>query len=673
MTEAFTFMVNSVEFLVVEFKATETISQPFCVDLSLASEEDVEADGMMNQEGLLSITGTDDRHFHGIINEFRQAECRGRFFLYRARLVPALWLLSLRRDCRIFQNMSVPDIVQEVLSGVNILQNRVISRLRNTYPPREYCVQYRETDLDFISRLLEDEGIFYFFGHSQGQHVLILGDDSEICRPISGEHQINYRTDSGLAADEESIQAFDSVRQLHPNNITLNDYNFRQPSVDLTCNQNEEDGCSICVFEYPGNYCDTDTGRNVARVRFQEATVLRLFAEGRSNCHRLTAGHKFQLQEHDRSVLDGEYILVEVRHSGKQPQVIAERSTEGGFEYSNELIAIPASVTFRPPRRTPKARIQGLQSAIVVGPENEEIYTDEYGRVKVRFFWDHATGANGANDRDENRSCWIRVVQSAAGPGWGTLFLPRVGNEVIVDFLEGDPDRPIITGQVYHATHRPPYTLPDEKTRSVVRTSSTPDGGGFNEIRFEDRKDSEQLFIHAQKDYELRVLNDRVGWIGNENHLTVALDKLEKVDGDKHLTVTGDHNEKVGGTLSIESGMDLQSKAGGKHGLEATTEIHIKGGMKVVIEAATQVSLKAGGSFVDIGPAGVSLQGAMININSGGSAGSGSGISTETPRLPREPDEAQSEDAMPPAQTSPSPQAAAFRQAAVAGRPFCEI
>ena len=303
-----------------------------------------------------------------------------------------------------------------------------------------------------------------------------------------------------------------------------------------------------------------------------------------------------------------------------------------------------------------------------MGPENEEIYTDEYGRVKVRFFWDHATGAGDENSGDENRSCWIRVVQSLAGPGWGSLFLPRVGNEVIVDFLEGDPDRPIITGQVYHATHRPPYQLPEEKTKSVVKTCSSPDGDGFNEIRFEDRKDNEQLFIHAQKDYELRVLNDRVGWIGNEDHQIIAMDKLEKVDGDKHLTIAGDHNEKVGGTLSLETATDVQTKAGGKHGLEATTEIHIKAGMKVIIEAATQVSLKAGGSFLDIGPAGVSLQGAMININSGGSAGSGSGISTETPTLPREPDEG----SVPPAETQMSAQADAFRQAARSGTPFCE-
>ena len=672
MTEAntsqFTFSVGSVEFLVVEFKAIETISKPFSVDLFLASEEDINPDTMMGQEGLLTILGANERYFHGIISKFRQAECRGRFFLYRARLVPMLWLLSLRQDCRIFQNMSVPEIVQQVLSGANILQDQVISRLRGNYPQREYCVQYRETDLNFISRLLEDEGIFYFFGHSEDQHLLILGDEAEICRPIPGEQEIRYNRDSGMVAGEEFIQAFDSIRQLHSHRIMLTDYNYERPSLDLTCNQSGEEDGATCIFDYPGNYCDTSTGRCVAQVRFQEATALRCHAEGRSNCGRLMAGHKFELHEHDRPELDGAYTIVEARHAGQQPQVLGELAASGNSEYGNELIVIPADVTYRPPRLTPKARVEGIQSAIVVGPENEEIYTDEYGRVKVRFFWDHATGADDENSGDENRSCWIRVVQSLAGPGWGTLFLPRVGNEVIVDFLEGDPDRPIITGQVYHATHRPPYQLPEEKTKSVVKTCSSPDGDGFNEIRFEDRKDNEQLFIHAQKDYELRVLNDRVGWIGNEDHQIIAMDKLEKVDGDKHLTIAGDHNEKVGGTLSLETATDVQTKAGGKHGLEATTEIHIKAGMKVIIEAATQVSLKAGGSFLDIGPAGVSLQGAMININSGGSAGSGSGISTETPNLPREPDEG----TVPLAETQMSAQADAFRQAARSGTPFCE-
>ncbi len=672
----FIFGVDGVEFLVVEFKATESMSKPFLVEMSLASEDDIQLDDMIGKEGLLKIVGTENRYFHGVINEFRQSEIKGRFYLYHASLVPTLWQLSLRRDSRIFQQKSVPDIVKQVLADASIFQDRVIFRLRNKYPEREYCVQYQESDLNFISRLLEEEGIFYLFGHKEDKHMLIFGDDAEICWPISDAPEISYHIADSLVADEQFVYVFDSVRQLHSDQIVLTDYNFKKPALDLTSFQKESDKSTLGLFDYPGNFFDVDAGRNRAQVRLQEATALKFFAEGRSNCAWMAAGHKFTLANHDRSELDREYLLVDVRHSGSQPQVLGElAATDEGFEYNNALRVIPATVTYRPPRTTPKAIINGIQSAIVMGPKNEEIYTDKYGRIKVKFHWDHATEADGAKIEDEKRSCWIRVVQSVAGPGWGTVFLPRVGHEVIVNFLEGDPDRPIVTGQVYHGTHNQPYTLPDDKTRSVIKTNSSPDGGGFNEIRFEDKKENEQIFMHAQKDFEIRILNDHIAWIGNEDHTIIAKDKLEKIEGDRHLTVTGDQNEKTGGALSIEIGSDLQAKVGDKYGLDASSEIHLKAGMKFILEAGTQISLKAGGSFIDIGPGGVSIKGAMVNINSGGSAGSGSGVSAETPLLPREADTAQSgmtAQVETTQQVPLSPQAESFKQAAKSGTPFCE-
>jgi type VI secretion system secreted protein VgrG len=254
------------------------------------------------------------------------------------------------------------------------------------------------------------------------------------------------------------------------------------------------------------------------------------------------------------------------------------------------------------------------------------------------------------------------------------MFIPRIGQEVIVDFLEGDPDRPLITGRVYHSSNMPPYDLPGEKTKSTIKSYSSPDGGGFNEVRFDDKKGEEQVFIHAEKNQDVRTKKDRKEWVGQDSHLIVVRNQLEKVQADKHLTVNGDHNEKVDGAVSLEAGTDIQEKAGGKHALDAAQEIHLKAGMKVIIEAGTQVSLKAGGSFVDIGPAGVSIQGAMVNINSGGSAGSGSGSSPASPQEPSEADTAEPgmETQLSALPVSPSPQAQALSSASENGTPLCD-
>jgi type VI secretion system secreted protein VgrG len=285
---------------------------------------------------------------------------------------------------------------------------------------------------------------------------------------------------------------------------------------------------------------------------------------------------------------------------------------------------------FRPARRTPKPLVRGPQTALVTGPAGEEIHTNEHGQVKVQFHWDRESKA------DDTSSCWIRVAQSWAGRRWGALFLPRIGQEVIVDFIEGDPDRPIVAGGVYNGDAPPPHALPDNKTVSGIRTNSSRGGNGFNEIRFEDKADAEQIFLHAQKDLESRTRNDTVEWVGNDRHLIVTRDQLEKVGGDLHLTVQGDHNEKIGGALSRNIATELHVKAGTSAAIAAGTEIHLKAGMNVVIEAGVSLTLKAGGAFIVIGPAGVVVSGTPVMINNGGSAGSGSGAVPEAPQQPRE-------------------------------------
>ena len=341
------------------------------------------------------------------------------------------------------------------------------------------------------------------------------------------------------------------------------------------------------------------------------------------------------MRRHDQN---GSYAITHLSHSAHSGGV-HESGQDESAHYSNLFRAVPASVKFRPLRVTPKPLMQGSQTAIVTGKSGEEIYCDKYGRVKVQFHWDRV------GKYDEKTSCWIRVAQNWAGKKWGALFLPRIGQEVIVDFLEGDPDQPIITGRVYNASSMPAYTLPDEKTKSYIKSNSSKGGGGFNELRFEDKAGSEQIFINAQRNQDVRVGNDLKEFIGNDCHLIVTNDQLEKVKGDKHQHVVGDQNEKIDGTASMTIGSDHHEKVGTNYALEAGTEVHIKAGMKCVIEAGTQISLKVGGNFVDISPAGVTIVGTMVLINSGGAAGSGSGASPETPSDPTEADKAEAGEA----------------------------
>jgi type VI secretion system secreted protein VgrG len=380
------------------------------------------------------------------------------------------------------------------------------------------------------------------------------------------------------------------------------------------------------------------------------------------------------LTRHFDDAEKGEYVITSVTHSASNSSYV---SGGGGTEdYAMNFSCIPSGTVYRPPRVTPKPRIHSLQTAICVGRKGEEIDTDKYGRIKCQFFWDR----RGKND--DKSSCWIRVAHPIAGKKWGTVDLPRIGHEVVVAFLDGDPDRPLVVGSVFNDWTMPPYDLPAHKTRWTTKTMSSKGGGGFNELRFEDKKGEEQIFISAERNQDNRVKNDSLEWIGNKRHLIVTADQLEKVEGDKHLTVTGDHNEKVNGTISVEAAMDMQEKVGMKHALDAGMEIHLKAGMNVVIEAGMSITLKAGGGFVVVGPTGVAISGTPVLINSGGSAQSGSGSSPQPPDEPELADEAEPGERveLPPPATPPSVvpfnpgpvQAETLRRAAETGTPFCE-
>lgn len=585
----FLFKISDIEFRIIDFTAYENISSPFEVNLNLASEDEIKFDDVVGKEALLTISSEEgDRYFHGIICQFMQTGSKGRFFLYNARMVPSLWLLSLEQDCRIFQKKNVQEIVQQILEEDNITSDRFKFRLQDKYQPREYCVQYRETDLNFISRLLEEEGIFYFFEHNKDKHLLVFGDSTVNYQSIQGEADISYHPVDARVPEKEIISTFIFSKKIQSGKITLKDFNFQKPSVILKAEENSDTYQNLEIYDYPGEYSidiyDYETkkdyteeklGKKLAQIRLQEATMFLNNVDGRSGCPRFIPGFTFKLTDHERDDFNQEYFLVKITHKGLQPQVLEELAEPGSsFSYSNEFLAIPSTVSFRPERKTPKPIMKGVQTAIVVGKKNEEIYTDKHGRIKVQFHWDRK------GEKNENSSCWMRVSQIWAGAGWGSMFIPRINQEVIVDFIEGDPDKPIITGRVYHGENPPPLTLPKEKTKSTIKSDSSKGGGGSNEIRFEDKKGEEQVFIHAQKDMSEVIENNMSTSVGADKSLSVAKNSTVNIDGTHTETIKQDTKITISeGTYSH----DVATK---------TATYHVKGDVTENYDAKQSTTIK---------------------------------------------------------------------------------
>jgi len=553
----FLFEVSGTELHVADFQARERISTPFEVDLTLASEDEIQFDDVIGQPALMTVRSDDnDRYFNGIVNKFVQTGMTGRFYLYQTRIVPSLWLLSLEQDCRIFQNKSTQDIVSQLLQESSITSDVFEFRLQNQYTPREYCVQYRETDLNFISRLLEEDGIFYLFEHLEDQHKIIFGDSTVNYQPISGKGDVLFNPTTDMVSEEEAVTRFILSRRIRSGKVTLRDFNFENPDLDLTATESSDKKAKLEIYDYPGRYSDENVGKKLAQIRLQEALVYKDRAEGDSYCPRLVPGFTFNLTGHDLQNFNQEYLLAEVLHNGSQPQVLQEMAPGNGFSYANQFLATPSTVTFRPERITPKPMMRGTQTAIVTGPSGEEIWPDEHGRVKVQFHWDRE------GQKDDKSSCWIRVSQVWSGVGWGAMQIPRIGQEVIVDFLEGDPDRPIIIGRVYHGTNTPPYALPGDKTKSTIKSDSSIGGGGSNELRFEDAKGSEEVYLHGQKDWTIAIDNDKNQTVGNNETMSVGNNRTKDVGNDqkesigtnKTISVGSNHTESIGANMSLTVG-----------------------------------------------------------------------------------------------------------------------
>ncbi|MFH0730438.1 MAG: type VI secretion system tip protein VgrG [Pseudomonadota bacterium] len=671
--------------LLSEFSGTESISRLFNYRLTLLSENHrIPFADIIGKNVTLSIdlAGGEKRFINGLIASFSQSGSgtvkleAGYFSQYSATLVPWPWLLAKTADMRIFQERPVPEIIQQVFTDNGFSDFSL--RLHGPHNKRVYCVQYRETDFNFVSRLMEEEGIYYFFEHESGKHTMVLADSSSEHPVCPKQETARYQqTEGGVILDEDVIHSLEVQQEIRVGKFSLNDYNFETPSANLLANAVstiELGPGEREIYDYPAEFANRSEGDILANILMQgeEAQITSL--SGSSNCRAFCTGYRFDLKDYFREDMsDKPYVLTEISHMAASN--IKDSGSEGGAFYSNSFSCIPHEIPFRPQQLTPKPIVEGVQTATVVGTDSDkEIHTNEYGQVKVRFHW----------DREKNSSCWIRVSQAWAGSGWGGMIIPRVGQEVIVDFLEGDPDRPIITGRVYNATQTVPYALPGEKTKSTLKSYSSPGGGGFNEIRFEDKKGSEQLFIHAEKQLDNRVKQDCLEWIGNERHLIVIKDQFEKVSGDNHMEVVGDQNQKIGGSVSLTTGEALHQKVGTLHALDAGQEIHLKAGMKVIIEAGLQISLKVGGNFIDIGPTGISITGTpAVKINSGGSAGSGSGASPDAPTAPKEADKAEpgkmvqatgasSTKAPPPPPAPPGKQAASLKEAAKNAAALCE-
>lgn len=692
------------DFLLIKgFRATEGLSKLFEFEAELVREETetgteptiIDVQSILGQQITVNVGQRDksSRSFSGIVNRFSQGNRDGRFTYYYATMVPHIWTLTQVIQNRIFQHQTVPEVLKKVFEGFE-----VSFEIQGTFKPRNYCVQYRESDFEFASRLMEEEGIFYFFEHTGGTHKLIVANTPQSHRDCPVKSTIPYF----IVVEEQedflgSVKTWLAEYKLQSGKVTFWDYNFQLPTNKLDAEQpsrfNVGGNQDLEIYEFAAGYAKKYDGidktgapnpsdlQNVfpdktqtAKIAMQVIDAQYKTVSGTSDCCTMTAGHKFKLFNHPRSENNTQHIIVSIVHGMVQnPSYTTNEVVSNAYSNSFTCIAHEAgSPPFRPKKTRERPAMRGSQTATVVGPAGEEIFTDKYGRVKVQFNWDRS------GQFDSNSSCWIRVSQNWAGNKWGTMFIPRIGMEVIVNFLEGDPDQPIISGCVYNPESMPPYTLPDEKTKSTIKSNSSSGGKGFNEFRFEDKKGSEQIFIHAEKNQDIRVKNDCMELIKHDRHLIIENEQFEKVKKDKHLQVGGDQNEKIGGTMSLNVGGDLQDKVGSNYALDAKVAVHIKAGMTAVIEAGTSLTLKVGGNFININPGGIFIKGTMVMLNSGGAAGSGAGSSPEAPKDPKEADNAEPGQKINPKTPPPplkpttfSPKAAAMQSAAKNATPFC--
>ena len=647
-------------------RGEEALSRPFRFELEFACD-----DSSIDLAGLLGTAMTVEldvvggkRWFHGLVSRCAFAGHEGNEARYRATLRPWLWFLSRTADCRIFQEQTAPDIVHAIFAKHAGPSVHVEDRLSGAFAPRVYCVQYRESDLDFVDRLLQDEGITYFFAHEADKHTLVLANAPGAHRSFPSYETVPYFAKSPFARRErDHVHAWDVQAEVRSGSFVHTSFDFEKPRADLVARREQplpQGGWAEGeLYDYSGRYTEPDQGDRGAALRLEADQAEHMVAFGEGTAAGLAAGYRFKLEAYPREDQNAEYLLREVEHELWDP---AYRSgEEAGQEvevYRCRFTAMPAEVPYRPPLATPRPLIRGPQTAMVTGPAGEEIWTDKYGRVKVQFPWDRE------GKRDEKTSCWVRVSQPWAGTGYGGMVIPRIGQEVIVEFLEGDPDRPIITGRVYNAQAMPPYPLPAGQNQSGLKSNSTKGGGGSNELMFDDSKGKEKTYFHAQFDHDavvennmtehvkvnktgtvdanetLRVHGARERTVDGKETVKVGASRERTVTGTEKYEVTGARSYKVGGTeqldvtgdqtvglaakrkLTIAAGDEVTVNAGGAKLTVSGGSREVSAAVAYKLEATTveitgmaSITLKVGGSSIKIDPSGVSIMGPIVKLN----------------------------------------------------------
>lgn len=523
---------------------SEQISRLFEFELELHSDDiDVKHEDLLGENVTVNIELPDGekRYINGIVSRFSMEGHHDRHVVYRATVNPWLWLLTRTADCRIFQEMTVPDIIKQVFGDHGFSDYE--ERMTATYRDWEYCVQYRETDFNFVCRLMEQEGIYFFFIHEDGKHTLVLADSPSAHKTIPNYEEVPYFPPGGHGRrDRDHLSSWNLSKQIQPGSYALTDFDFKAPKKNLAAVSEvprEHSASEFEIFDYPGEYLESSDGDGYAKARIQELQAQHETLQGGGDAAGLATGAVFELTDYPRDDQNRKYLIIAASYDLSSPGLEGGAGAEEEYFRIN-IQAIDAEQPFRAARTTPKPMVQGVQTAIIVGPKGEEIHTDEYGRVKVQFHWDRYGETN------EKSSCWIRVAHVWAGKNWGGVYTPRIGQEVIVDFIEGDPDQPIITGRVYNRDNMPPYELPANKTQSGIKTRSSKGGDSttYNEIRFEDKLGSEELYVHAEKDYNNHVENDYN--IEIENNLN------QKVLNNKTIDIAVNHTETIGGDMDLD-------------------------------------------------------------------------------------------------------------------------
>ncbi|KJH80728.1 type VI secretion protein ImpA [Pseudomonas fluorescens] len=558
----------------------------------------------------VQLDGGGERHFHGIVARFSQNVDQGQFASYQATLRPWLWLLTRTSDCRIFQNLTIPQIIKQVFRDLGFSDFE--DALSRPYREWEYCVQYRETSFDFVSRLMEQEGIYYFFRHEQGRHVLVLADAYGAHTTAPGYGSVPYYPKNEQQRERDHIHDWHLAQEVQPGSLELNDYDFQRPSARIDVRSampRPHTAGDYPLFDYPGTYVQSEDGEHYARTRIEALQTLHEQVELAGNARGLGSGHLFSLTGFTRQDQNREYLIVGARY------YLSQESGESGVgapsaQFESSLTCIDAQQSFRPMAITHRPIVKGPQTALVVGPKGEEIWTDQFGRVKVHFYWDRHDQSN------ENSSCWIRVSQSWAGKNWGSMQIPRIGQEVIVSFLEGDPDRPIITGRVYNAEQTVPYDLPENATQSGMKSRSSKGGtpANFNEIRMEDKKGAEQLYIHAERNQDIvvevdeshSVGHDRNKSIGHNETVTIGNNRLRIVKQEDILSVGQRKTDSISQSYVIEVGENLRLVCG-----ESILELNASGQINLT---GVQISFYASGD-AEFNTGGV------LHLNNGGGPG----------------------------------------------------